>query len=152
MTGATLTAPPVRAAAAADAERVVAVLTLAFSADPVARWSYPDPQQYRTFWPEFVRAFGGLAFEHGTAFYTDGYAGAALWLPPGVHADEDALGALLERSIAPQDQAGVYAVLEQMGAYHPAGPHWYLPADRRGSAPPGPRVRLGPARVWARAL
>lgn len=117
----------IRTAMAAEAERVVATLTLAFSADPVARWAYPDPQGYQTYWPDLVRRFGGRAFDHGTAHYADGVAGAALWLPPGVRPDEEALAELLERSIPERDQADVFGVLEQMGSYHPSEPHWYLP-------------------------
>ena len=70
---------------------------------------------------------GGRAFEHGTAYYLRGYAGAALWLPPEVQPDEDALVALFQCTIAPEDQADMFAVFEQMGSYHPAEPHWYLP-------------------------
>ncbi|MGH2352884.1 MAG: GNAT family N-acetyltransferase [Chloroflexota bacterium] len=139
MTTATLTTAPhqttatpltplsIKTATASDVERVIAVVTLAFSADPAARWAYREPQHYWRYWPEFVKAFGGRAFEHGTAHYADGYAGAALWLPPGVKPDDDALASLLERSLAERDQEEVYAVLEQMGAYHPNEPHWYLP-------------------------
>jgi ribosomal protein S18 acetylase RimI-like enzyme len=113
--------------AAADAERAVAAVALAFSADPAARWMYPEPQQYLSYWPEFVRTFGGKAFARGTASYAEGFAGAALWLPPGEHADDDALVALLQQSVAPRDQDVVFAVFEQMDAYHPSEPHWYLP-------------------------
>ena len=53
--------------APADVERAVAVIVLAFSADPVARWAYPDPRQYLTLFPPLVRAFGGKVFAEGTA-------------------------------------------------------------------------------------
>ena len=118
---------PITTATAADAERAIAVLTLAFSSDPANRWAWPDPRQYLASFPAFVRAFAGRAFEQGTAFCIDGYAGAALWLPPGVHPDEDALVALLGGTIAGEDQDDLLAVLEQMGGYHPSEPHWYLP-------------------------
>ena len=63
---------------------------------------------------------------HDSAFYTDGYAGAALWLPPDVQPDDDALTALMQRtSAAPLED--VSAVFEQMERYHPREPHWYLP-------------------------
>ena len=113
---ATADAPP---ADAADAGRVVAVVALAFGADPAMRALYPDPQQYLTYGPAFVRAFGGRAFDRGTVDYVAGYAGAALWLPPGVHADEDALGALLEESVAPPDRDEVNALFGQFETYHP---------------------------------
>ena len=41
---------------------------LAFSADPVARWFYPDPHQYLLHLPSFVRAFAGRAFEYNSAY------------------------------------------------------------------------------------
>ena len=121
------TVSAVTAAAASDVERAVAVIVLAFSADPAARWSYPDPRQYLASFPAIVRAFGGKAFAHGTGHRVEGFAGAALWLPPDVHPDEEALAAILRESVEAERQADVFAVFEQMGSYHPAEPHWYLP-------------------------
>lgn len=118
---------PVKTATVSDAERAIAVAVLAFSADPAARWIYSDPHQYLTNFPHFVRAFGGNAFEQGTAYYIDEYSGVALWLPPGVQPDEDALIALLQGSVSEQDREDAFAVFEQMGHYHPSEPHWYLP-------------------------
>ena len=85
------------------------------------------PRQYLTSFPRFVRALGGRAFEQGTAYCLPRYAGAALWLPPEVHPDEDALVALFQGTIAEEDQDEMFAVFEQMGSYHPDEPHWYLP-------------------------
>lgn len=113
--------------ARAEAERAIAAIVLAFSADPAARWSYPDPHQYLTHFPAIVRAFGGRAFAHGTAHHVSDFAGAALWLPPGIQPDEEALVAILRGSVAAERQADVFAVFEQMGRYHPQEPHWYLP-------------------------
>jgi ribosomal protein S18 acetylase RimI-like enzyme len=118
---------PITTATASDAEHAVGVLVLAFSSDPACRWAWPDPKQYLTSFPGFVRALGGRSFEQGSAYCIDGYAGAALWLPPGVHPDEDALVALFRRTIAEEDQDDMFAVFEQMGSYHPDEPHWYLP-------------------------
>lgn len=119
--------PTVTATAPSDVERAVGVIVLAFSTDPAARWTYPEPQQYLTHFPAIVRAFGGKAFAHGTGHHVDGYAGAALWLPPGVHPDEEALGAVLKGSVGPERHPQVLAVLERMSGYHPSQPHWYLP-------------------------
>jgi ribosomal protein S18 acetylase RimI-like enzyme len=115
--------PTVAAVAPADVERAVAVLTLAFSADPVTRWTYPEPAQYLARFPILVRAFGGGAFTAGTARQVEDYAGAALWLPPGSELDEAAIGASL-----PSGREGEFAaVFEAMASYHPQEPHWYLP-------------------------
>ncbi|MET0503572.1 MAG: GNAT family N-acetyltransferase [Candidatus Binatia bacterium] len=108
-------------------DQAVGTIVLAFAADPVARWFYPDPHDYLTHLPPFVRAFAGKAFERNSAYQIDGYSGAALWLPPEVHPDEQALVALLERTIAKENQQKIFAFLEQMDRYHPSEPHWYLP-------------------------
>jgi ribosomal protein S18 acetylase RimI-like enzyme len=74
-----------------------------------------------------VQAFAGGAIECGTAYYIDGYRGAALWLPPDAGPDEEALVALLKESVRAADRDAVFAVFEEMGRYHPREPHWYLP-------------------------
>jgi hypothetical protein len=76
-----MTMPIIKTATATDEAAVIAVVVLAFSADPAARWTWPDANQYLMHFPSFVRAFGGKAFAHGHAYYVDGYAGAVLWLP-----------------------------------------------------------------------
>jgi ribosomal protein S18 acetylase RimI-like enzyme len=118
---------PVRTATVADQDRAVAAVVLGFSADPIARWSYPEPHDYLSFFPRVVAAFGGNAFEHGTGFYIDNFSGAALWLPPDVEPREEEMMALLQQTIAEQRQDEVFSLLEQMGNYHPSEPHWYLP-------------------------
>ena len=119
--------PPIAAATAAQEEQVIAVLLEAFSADPACRWAWPDSERFRTSFPEFVRALAGPAFGLGTAYTIGDGAGAALWLPPGVHSNEQALVALFERTVAGPDQETMFAVFEQMTSFHPAAPHWYLP-------------------------
>ena len=39
----------VKTAAIADQDRAIAAVVLGFSADPVARWSYPVPHDYLNF-------------------------------------------------------------------------------------------------------
>jgi ribosomal protein S18 acetylase RimI-like enzyme len=122
-----MTTPIIKTATVADEASAIAVVVLAFSADPAARWTWPDPDQYLRHFPSFVKVFGGKAFAHESAYYVGGYAGAALWLPPEVRPDEDALIALLQRTGSAQFQKDGVAVFEQMGRYHPQEPHWYLP-------------------------
>jgi ribosomal protein S18 acetylase RimI-like enzyme len=117
----------IKTAKASDEAAVVDVLTLAFSVDPAMRWLYPHPHQYITHFPSFVRAVGGKAFAHGSAYCVDGYAGTALWLPPDVHIDEEPLVALLQSTVAEHLHEEAYAVLGQMGSFHPKESHWYLP-------------------------
>jgi GNAT superfamily N-acetyltransferase len=110
-----------------EASSLIDVLVRAFSADPLSRWIWPDSQQYHMYFPSIVRAFGGKAFTHGSAYYVDGYAAAALWLPPGILPDQDVLSSIFQRSVSEQSQKDVIAVFDQMSRYHPSEPHWYLP-------------------------
>jgi GNAT superfamily N-acetyltransferase len=107
--------------------RASSVLLLAFAADPITRWTWQDPQVYVAHFPAFVLAFGGRAFDHGAAYVAEGGAGAALWLPPGIEPDEQALGEIFERSAPARIQGEIAFLLEQMNRYHPSEPHWYLP-------------------------
>lgn len=122
-----MTKASIKTATVSDEASIIDVMVLAFGADPAARWTWPDPNQYLTHFPSLVRVLAGKAFVHESAHYVDGYAGAALWLPPQVHPDEDALRTLLQGTGSAQVQKDCVALFEQMGRYHPPEPHWYLP-------------------------
>jgi ribosomal protein S18 acetylase RimI-like enzyme len=108
-------------------EHAAAVLTLAFSADPPTRWVFSDPHNYLTYFPAFVNALGGRAFEHDTADSLEGCSAVALWLPPGVEPDEEALIGLIRRAVPESLRGDAFSVFEQMGSSHRPEPHWYLP-------------------------
>ncbi len=40
-----MTTPIIRTAMSSDEASAIAVMVLAFSADPAVRWTWPDPQQ-----------------------------------------------------------------------------------------------------------
>jgi ribosomal protein S18 acetylase RimI-like enzyme len=122
-----MTKPIIKTATTSDEASAIAVVVLAFSGDPAARWTWPDPNQYLMHFPNFVRVLGGRAFAHGSAYCLDGNAGAALWLPPDVGPDEEAVSALLQRTGSASVQDDLAGLFEQMGRYHPQEPHWYLP-------------------------
>jgi ribosomal protein S18 acetylase RimI-like enzyme len=117
----------IKTATAGDEAGLISVITLAFSADPMVRWSQPDPHRYLEMFPHLVKAFGGKAFDEGTAYFADGYSGAALWLPPGVPADEEAMIGLVEGNAPESIKSDLYGVFEQMDQHRPKEPHWYLP-------------------------
>jgi GNAT superfamily N-acetyltransferase len=110
----------------AEADRAIATLALAFCTDPVARWMYDDPQRYLLHVPKLFQALGRSSFTAGTAHRTSDDAGVALWLPPGVHGDDEPLESVIAESIDRDKQADVRALLEQTEHYRPTGPHWYL--------------------------
>lgn len=118
---------PVRTMTAADEDAAVNTIVLAFAADPVARWTWPNAPQFLAAMPKLVRAFGGNAFAQGSAYGTAGQEGAALWLPPGVQPDEEAMGAVMASTVPPAELDAVMSTFEQMATYHPHEPHWYLP-------------------------
>lgn len=110
-----------------DEAAAINTIVLAFSSDPVARWAWPSANQYLSLMPTLTRAFGGRAFTHGAAHCTKDHAGVALWLPPGVSPDEETMVDLTTRTLDGSRRDDMFAVFEQMGAFHPAEPHWYLP-------------------------
>jgi ribosomal protein S18 acetylase RimI-like enzyme len=117
----------IKTATASNSDPVVDTIARAFNSDPVARWFYADSLEYFESFPKFVRAFACAAFECGRVDYVDDYVGAALWLAPGAHPDEEVLAALVQDSIREDRRAEVLALLDRMAAHHPAEPHWYLP-------------------------
>jgi len=117
----------IRQANASDRHDVIVTLTRAFESDPAARWMYPDSSRYHQHFPTLIDALGGRALDHDSAFRTEDFAGAALWLPPDVGPDEDALMTLVETSVDAHLKEAAFTMFEQMGHYHPSVPHWYLP-------------------------
>ena len=119
--------PEVRSADASMQASAISTIVLGFSADPMTRWVWPDASDYLKTMPRFVKAFGGRAFEHGTADIIEGARAAALWLPPGVEPDEAEMGAIMEGALRPEIAEDVGAIMKDMAGYHPHEPHWYLP-------------------------
>ena len=72
----------VKSASSGQKNALISTIIAAFLTDPVARWLSPEAHQYFSRMDEFVDAFGGASFAHGSAYYVDGFRGAALWLPP----------------------------------------------------------------------
>jgi ribosomal protein S18 acetylase RimI-like enzyme len=107
--------------------KALATLTLAFAADPVERWLYPESEQYLASFPKFLAAFGGGALVERTVWKLGEFAAVALWLPPGIEPNGDAIATVLASSVAPGQHDDMFAVLGQMDASHPTYPHWYLP-------------------------
>ncbi len=109
-----------------DRRQIVDLLTRAFADDPPVTWAFPDAQRFSAHFGRFVEAFAGAAFDMGTAHCIGGQVGAALWLPPGAHSDDEALAALFEEATPADRRDDLYALFEQMGQFHPTEPHWHL--------------------------
>jgi GNAT superfamily N-acetyltransferase len=104
----------------------VDTLTLAFAADPVSRWFFPEPKDYLKSFPEFTAAFAGASFGAGTAWVSDGGSGVSCWQPPGVHPDGEGIAAALFSALDEGKHAAAEKLFEKMDEFHPAEPHWYL--------------------------
>lgn len=120
--------PTAVSASLEDYERSVASLVAAFLRDPFIRWMFPDSRQYLHYFPLVLKYLAGRAFEHSSAYRSSDFRAAAMWLPPGVSPDEEALCAVLSEGVSPELEEEVFGVLDQVGAGHPHVPHWYLPA------------------------
>ena len=118
--------PQIRKVEEAETGRAVSVQVMAFSADPIMRWLWPDSHDYLRHYPAFVRGFGGRAFENGTAHVSEDFSGGALWLPPGVGANDDELEAILEETVPEPVRSEIFSMLEQLAELHPKEPHWHL--------------------------
>jgi ribosomal protein S18 acetylase RimI-like enzyme len=117
----------VRSVDESHAGAAFATIVLAFDADPAARWSWPLAADFLRNMPLAARAFGEKAFAAGTAYEIGGFAGVALWLPPGTSSDGEALASLMKRTTPAANQQDAAKVFEQMDGFHPREPHWYLP-------------------------
>ncbi|MGN6493704.1 MAG: GNAT family N-acetyltransferase [Agriterribacter sp.] len=117
----------IRIAQALDEAGAISALTLAFSVDPMVRWSLPDPVKYLAVFPSIARAFGGSTFEKKTAYVTEGFTGAALWLPPSAASDEASLKRLFDENVENGVKRDLPGIFEQMEKFRPRQPHWYLP-------------------------
>jgi len=117
-----------RFALVASSERQGAIETMitAFAADPVIRWVYSEPWRYLGRYGGFIQAFGGQAFDDGTAWSLDGSKAAAIWLSPDSQLDGDAIVGYLQDTVAAGKIDDLLSVIEQMDTGHPDEPHWYL--------------------------
>ena len=118
--------PKVRLAEKQDKERLLATILLGFSSDPFVRWLWPEASNYLECTPGFD-AFGGGSVETGSAYITENFEGAALWLPPGNSSEEDKFGEFLEATTNKVVLEDAFRVFESMDEYHPNEPCWYLP-------------------------
>jgi ribosomal protein S18 acetylase RimI-like enzyme len=119
-------APVIREIKAAEVEEAWSTLTLAFAADPCTRYIWPRLGGFLAGYPRLLRAVGGPALERGRVFATDDFSAAALWLPPGVGPDSDAIDVLIGETVSAERQLVADQVGEGMDRHHPEAPHWYL--------------------------
>jgi GNAT superfamily N-acetyltransferase len=116
----------VRSATFDERPQAVATIVAAFIADPVARFAWPTAHAYLEAMPLATRAFSGGSFEHGTAYVSPGFRGAALWLPPGASPDGEAMEKIFRDTAEPRHMDDLMATFGKMEQCHPRQAHWYL--------------------------
>lgn len=120
--------PQVKTATLDDKDKCLATLTMAFAQDPIARWMFPQAHDYLKNFANMAMMLAGAAFENGGAFYVEDFSGAAMWLPPGVDADESAGEAFIANADLSEEMLGnLMKLMEEIDKYHPHDfPIWYL--------------------------
>ncbi len=120
----------VRAAPAGEESLIIGPLVLGFATDPIGRFIFRDANDFLRAFPKVVGIFAQPAIEAASAFYVEtggGSAAAAIWYPPGVSSDSEAMaGTLAEAVPASQldERLGLFGAMEEA---HPTEAHWYLP-------------------------
>jgi GNAT superfamily N-acetyltransferase len=130
----TTTSPAVAERSSVELERGIAVITLAFAADPVMRWLFSEPGRYLRYFPALLRAFAGSkaildssSLQGSASLQVYDCAGAALWFPPNVRPDRVAVKGIMQEGVTPARQAEVFAFMERTAGYRPTAPYWWLP-------------------------
>ena len=116
----------VRHAVAADAERVVEVISEAFLHDPTWSWALPDPASRKRLWRLSVDG----ALRYPWILHTPAFEAVALWIPPGgtefTPEVEAGIPDFLRETVGPR-AGDVEELLARFGAAHPRHePHYYL--------------------------
>ncbi len=141
----------IRSAAVAEMPQAVATIVAAFITDPIARFAWLSPHDHLRGMPLATRELAGGSFEHGTAFVSSDFRGAALWLPPGAHPNTEALEQVFRDTAGAAHLDDLLGTFEKMDQWHPEEPHWYLPLvgvepNAQGSGIGGALMRHAEAR------
>ena len=116
----------IRTAGPDEMPHAVAAIISAFLIDPAARFAWPAARDYLKAMPLAIQQFAGACFEHDTAYISADRCGTALWLPPGVQPNGEALEKVFRDTVKPEHLTDLLATFEKMDQSHPKEAHWYL--------------------------
>ena len=117
----------IRSATPDEMPQTVGSIVAAFITDPLARFAWPLPHDYLRAMSLATREWAGASLEQGTTYLSADLCGAALWFPPAVRANEEALEQVFRDTAKPEHLDDLLATFDKMGQWHPDEPHWYLP-------------------------
>jgi GNAT superfamily N-acetyltransferase len=135
--------PDVRTATAADIDGLTAVITAAFSGDPLWRWAFPEVADLEVWWRFLITS----VLRYPNTYIVGDFDAAAVWIPPGgvelTEEEEEQVEPLLEQLIG--ERAGdVLALLGEFDASHPHDrEHYYLSLLGTAPAKRGNGVGMG---------
>lgn len=115
----------VRIADRSEAKALLDTLTLAFAADPMARYWWREPSSYLRDWGRFALAMGERGFDHNSVLSTADRRAVSFWLPPSIEPDPAQLAALDLGGSAEEDAIS-FELQSEQARYHPHESHWYL--------------------------
>ncbi|MFT5690990.1 MAG: GNAT superfamily N-acetyltransferase [Oceanicoccus sp.] len=118
--------PEIKTAGNELQQELLSIALLAFAADPFIRWMLPSASGFVDNYAKLAFAMGGKAFEKKTAYYADDFSAVALWLPPGVAADENLLTSTIVSVVPENIIENIIRLGEEIESYHPEN-CWYLP-------------------------
>lgn len=133
----------IRSATTGEIAHAVAAIVAAFLTDPLARFAWPSPHDYLRAMPLSTREFVGGSFEHGTVYVSADFCGTAIWFPPGVHPNGEALERGFPRHGAARSPGRPPGHLREDGAVAPRGTSLVSTNDRRRSKRSGEGSRSG---------
>ncbi len=110
----------------ADLKDAISTIMLAFATDPGARWFSPSSKLFTQNISAYARIVADTAIEHQSAFCTEDMSGVALWLPPNVETNDEALGTSLNPGFSESEATEMQQLGELNMKYKPSDPHWYL--------------------------
>lgn len=114
-----------RTATPDDIEAIVALMNRAFLNDPTARWVVPDEAEFLDTHDRLVRMWAGPVLGRGCVHIFDDLSGAAVWYPPGFHAEID-IEALRAMASHPDRFEQFLDVVDACAAYRPETDYWEL--------------------------
>ena len=120
-----------RAATTADIDVVTKTVQLAFATDPIWGPALSRPDGRTDHLERYWRLFVTGSVDQGGAYLADDGAAVSIWVMPGGSelsaAGVEALEALLDEALEPEDDAAIHALYERFEASRdPLGPHYYL--------------------------
>lgn len=110
-----------------QATQILSTTVLAFCTDTFVRWAVPEPHKYLTSYPEIFKVFIDAAIKSQTAYFAEGFSGAAIWIPSDVDVDSQAITVAIQNLEPSPLNDFMGELFEKFTAFHPSEQHWYMP-------------------------